>query len=148
MTPALLCHGWPQFSWLPETPRHWPWRSAATYHDTWTILPHSRADLLFSLSSYMILWPIVCACSIVSTTELCLQHYGLWPTRLLCPWHFLGKNTGVGCHVLPQGTSWPIHQTSVSGTGRGILYHWVTWEAFMTHYLGCMSQGSIKKWKP
>ena len=22
----------------------------------------------------------------------------LWPTRLLCPWNYPGKNTGVGCH--------------------------------------------------
>ena len=27
----------------------------------------------------------------------------LWPTRLLCPWDFPGKNTGVGCHLLLQG---------------------------------------------
>ena len=26
------------------------------------------------------------------------------PTRLLCPWDFPGKNTGVGCHYLFQGT--------------------------------------------
>ena len=25
------------------------------------------------------------------------------PTRLLCPWNFPGKNTGVGCHALLQG---------------------------------------------
>ena len=25
------------------------------------------------------------------------------PTRLLCPWDFPGKNTGVGCHFLLQG---------------------------------------------
>ena len=25
------------------------------------------------------------------------------PARLLCPWDFPGKNTGVGCHFLPQG---------------------------------------------
>ena len=25
-----------------------------------------------------------------------------WPTRLLCPWDFPGKNTGVGCHFLLQ----------------------------------------------
>ena len=25
------------------------------------------------------------------------------PTRLLCPWNFPGKNTGVGCHLLLQG---------------------------------------------
>ena len=24
------------------------------------------------------------------------------PTRLACPWDSLGKNTGVGCHFLPQ----------------------------------------------
>ena len=27
----------------------------------------------------------------------------LWPARLLCPWSFPGKNTGVGCHFLLQG---------------------------------------------
>ena len=29
----------------------------------------------------------------------------LWtyPARLLCPWDFSGKNTGVGCHALLQG---------------------------------------------
>ena len=28
---------------------------------------------------------------------------GLWPTRLLCLWHFPGKNIGAGCHFLLQG---------------------------------------------
>ena len=32
-----------------------------------------------------------------------LWPHGLWPTRLLCPWGFPGKNTGVGCHALLQG---------------------------------------------
>ena len=26
-----------------------------------------------------------------------------WAFRLLCPWNFLGKNTGMGCHFLLQG---------------------------------------------
>ena len=26
--------------------------------------------------------------------------HGLYPTRLLCPWNFPGKSTGVGCHFL------------------------------------------------
>ena len=30
--------------------------------------------------------------------------HGLQPTRLLHPWDFPGKNTGVGCHFLFQGT--------------------------------------------
>ena len=32
-----------------------------------------------------------------------LQPHRLWPTRLLCPWDFPGKNTGVGCRSLLQG---------------------------------------------
>ena len=32
-----------------------------------------------------------------------VQHYGLLPSRLLCPWDSPGRNTGVGCHFLLQG---------------------------------------------
>ena len=32
-----------------------------------------------------------------------LQPHGLQPTRLLCPWNSLGKNTKVGSHSLFQG---------------------------------------------
>ena len=39
------------------------------------------------------------ACSIMFRS---LQSHGLQPTRLLCPWNFLGKNTGTGCHFLHQ----------------------------------------------
>ena len=43
----------------------------------------------------------VCAqCSVVSDS---LQPRGLWPTRLLCPWDYPDKTTGVGCHFLLQG---------------------------------------------
>ena len=35
-------------------------------------------------------------------------------TRLLRPWDFLGKSTGVGCHFLLQGTSRPRERTQVS----------------------------------
>ena len=42
----------------------------------------------------------VCVPSVMSDS---LQSYGLWPSRLLCPWNFRGKNTGVGCHFLLQG---------------------------------------------
>ena len=38
-------------------------------------------------------------CSIVSSS---LQPLELQPTRLLCPWDFPGRNTGVGCHFLLQ----------------------------------------------
>ena len=32
-----------------------------------------------------------------------LWPHGLQPVRLLCPWDFPGKNTGMGCHFLLQG---------------------------------------------
>ena len=34
---------------------------------------------------------------------LCNSMDPMEPARLLCPWDFPGKNTGVGCHFLPQG---------------------------------------------
>ena len=46
--------------------------------------------LLFNKSCLTLLWP-----------------HGLEPTRLLCPWDFPGKNTGVGCHILLQGSFQP-----------------------------------------
>ena len=35
--------------------------------------------------------------SVVSDPQ---RPHGLQPSRLLCPWDFLGKSTGVGCHCL------------------------------------------------
>ena len=48
--------------------------------------------------------------------------------KLFCPWGFPSKNTGVGCHFLPQG----IFLTQRSNPGlycREILYCWATREA-------------------
>ena len=46
---------------------------------------------------------IVHACSVAQSSPTLLPSNGLQPTRLLWPWEFLGKNTGVGCHFLLQG---------------------------------------------
>ena len=40
-------------------------------------------------------WPLRC---LRAQSCLTLGPYGLWPTRLLCPWDFPGRTTGVGCH--------------------------------------------------
>ena len=42
-------------------------------------------------------------CYLVTQSCLTLQPRGLSPIRLLCPWDFPGKNTGVGCRSLLQG---------------------------------------------
>ena len=42
-------------------------------------------------------WKWKWSCSVVSESS---QPHGLQPTRLLHPWDFPGKSTGVGCHCL------------------------------------------------
>ena len=42
------------------------------------------------------------------------------PIRLLCPWHFPGENTGVGCHFFLQR----IFQTQGSNLRLLHLLHW------------------------
>ena len=43
------------------------------------------------------------SCLVVQLGPSLLQPHELQPVRLLCPWDFLGKNAGVGCHFLLQG---------------------------------------------
>ena len=45
---------------------------------------------------------------------------------LLCPWYFIGKNTGVGCYLLLWESSQPRDGTRISCVtciGRLVLYH-------------------------
>ena len=42
-------------------------------------------------------WKVKVSCSVMSNSS---QPHGLQPTRLLRPWGFPGKSTGVGCHCL------------------------------------------------
>ena len=44
-----------------------------------------------------------CCCLVTSVMSNFVWPYGLYPTRLLCPWNFPGKNTEEGCHALLQG---------------------------------------------
>ena len=43
-----------------------------------------------------------CCCLVTKSCPTLLQPHGLSPTRILCPWDFPGKNTGVGCRFLLQ----------------------------------------------
>ena len=49
-------------------------------------------------------------------------------TKLLRPWDFLGKSTGVGCHFLLQGTSQPRDWTQVSHIVDRRFIIWATRE--------------------
>ena len=63
-----------------------------------------------------------------------------------CPQVYLGKNTGVGCHFLLQGSSLPRGWTSasyVSCIGRWILYHWATWEPLVSKYYSILKESGL-----
>ena len=65
----------------------------------------------------------------------------LWPPRTvahqaLCPGDSPGKNTGVGCHALLQGSSWSRDQTSIfcSSCIAGRFFS-TTWEDWIIPYI-------------
>ena len=53
------------------------------------------------LRTSLVLLSALRSCSVVSSS---LWSHGLRAAKLLCPWDFPGKNTGVGCHFLLQGS--------------------------------------------
>ena len=63
-------------------------------------LPHNIEQ---SATCYTVVghcWFLLFSCSVVFNS---LRPHGPSPARLLCPWDFPGKNTGVGCCFLLQG---------------------------------------------
>ena len=50
-----------------------------------------------------------------------LWPHGLLPARVLCPWNFPGKNTGVGNHSPLQGIVWTRDQNGSSSLQAGSL---------------------------
>ena len=75
-------------------------------------------------------------CSVASVMSDSLRPLGLKPTRLLCPWDFPGRNTGVGCHALPQG----IFPT------QGLNSHYRRILSPLSH-LGSQQEQSIRNYK-
>ena len=80
---------------------------------------------------------------LVAQTCLTLQPHELQPTKLLCPWSSLGKNTGLGCHSLLQG----IFPAQGSNLGllhcRRILYH-LSHKGNLTSFIGKISKEMIQ----
>ena len=67
-----------------------------------------------------------------------MQPYGLSPARFLCPWDAPGKNTGVSCHPLFQGTF------RAQGSNPRLL-HLLHWQACSSPLapLGCPQKSSL-----
>ena len=70
------------------------------HHKPFTL---ARDDLYSDFYAYHFLAFFIvyhwCECMLcLSVMSNSLQPHGLQPAKLLCPWNFPGKNTGVGCH--------------------------------------------------
>ena len=75
---------------------------------------HKESDVTEQLNKFPDIFALV--------YSLCDLH-GLQLTRLRSPWNSPGKNTGVGCHGLSRGSSWPRDCTQVAYIAWWILYH-------------------------
>ena len=65
--------------------------------------PHSdRPYIMFLVALSGLPSDLVKVTVLVAQSRLALRLHGPEPARPLCPWHFSGKNTGVGCHSLLQ----------------------------------------------
>ena len=75
----------------------------------------------------------MCMLSLSASVQLFVTH-GLFPSRILCPLDFPGKNTCVDYHFLlleifrTLGLN-PHLLHLLTCIGMHILYHWATWEA-------------------
>ena len=64
----------------------------------------SQQCFIFSVHKSFTSFARPCCCYLVTKSCLTLlRPHELQPARLLYPWDFPGKNTGMGCHVLLQG---------------------------------------------
>ena len=116
-----------ELNWGRRTPIKEKRRPCASYfyHQ-----PHQGHSASYEVFLYLkwITHGLCCCCLVDKSYLTLLWPYGWQPARLLCPWDFLGKNTGVGCCFLLQGSSRPRDWTCVSCIGKWILYHWATTE--------------------
>ena len=71
-------------------------------------------------------WKLSVSHSVVSNS---LRPHRLYPSRLLFPWGFPGKNAGVGCHFLLQEIFLTQRLSKVSCIAGGFFTVWTTREA-------------------
>ena len=86
-------------------------KAVASAHLGWGGKRHSPHTLSSWVLEHSTVWWTPVLSALLSQLNMCLRSvvsdslwpHGLWPARLLCLWNFPGKNSGVGCHFIPQG---------------------------------------------
>ena len=106
---------------------------------TWTLL--ARVDWATSAQVESWFW-LLLSHSVVPAS---VRPHGQQPTRLLCPWDFPGKSTGVGCHCFLRkvGSVW-LNCSLISS-----IPHVLLWDSNGGQWLpgACFSHGRSPKCK-
>ena len=105
-------------------------------HHKLTELPQTNVHRIMMLSNHLILscpllllpliFPSLRVFHNVYKFPFATDFYCLWPAKLFCPWNSSGKNIGLVCQALLQGSSSPedrLHIFYFSCIGRWVLYH-------------------------
>ena len=101
-----------------------PWLDILQFFVAWSPGKMKQAE-----SMKVTRWKWKCSRSVVSNS---LWSYRLYvAARILSPWDFPGKNTGVGCHFLLQGIFWTQRLNSGLPHFGQALYH-LTWQMVFT----------------
>ena len=107
-----------------------------THTHTFTFTQWYPIKIIFKLLAYRYFGSLCFCARVCSDVSDFLRPHGLLPARLLSPWDFPGKSTGVSCHFLLQG----IFLTQGSNACLLRLLHWqadlyqcATWEAQYRH---------------
>ena len=93
-------------------------------------------DTIVVDACHYLLW--LFGCSVVSDS---LWPSRLQPTRLLCPWNFPGRNTGVGCYFLLQ------ESVSTHGPNPRLLrlLHWQADSLLLSRLESCYTFVEIQR---
>ena len=79
------------------------------------------------------------SCSVVSDS---LWPHGLQPTRLLHPWDFPDKSTGVGCHCLPR--IFPLESPNAAAAAKSLQSCPTLWDRIDGSLLGSPVPGILQ----
>ena len=89
-----------------------------------------------------------CRHSVAKSCLTLLRLHGLQPARLLRPWDFPGKNTGVGCHFLLQASLPELRIKPMSSAFAGRFFATEPpWDYIIITLLSVITSQRIYIWK-
>ena len=118
-----------------------PWAAACqapmSFTISWSLLKLMSIELVMPSNHLILCRPFLLLPSVFPSIRVFSSESALRVTRLLCPWNFPGKNSGVGCPFLLQG----VFLTQASNPCLLCLLHWQADFFLLLAYLGIPGDG-------